>query len=81
MKAKSFRQRVAEAVMADQIVAHKDGSVSVKRSYFYHHSNTAEKWGERVMGGCGEFAELISTRDAYANWPKTSYFVAVIRPK
>ena len=72
-------------IFADKIVYHKNGSVSVKRSYFYRHGNTAELWAGSVSL---EMERLlphldfdVDSRDDYNNWPKDSYFVAVIEPR
>ena len=65
-----------------QVRCHKNGSVSIKRSYFYRHGQSAQGWGDKVVQGLfdvGCCVILEETRDDYNNWPKTSYFVAVVR--
>lgn len=67
---------------ADQITCRKDGTVLVRRSYFYTHGNTAEKWADKVSAdlAAAGIAHNATGRDDYANWPKTSYFTAIISP-
>ena len=67
-------------VFADRMVAHKNGTVSVKRAYFYTHGNTAEKWAEKVMSVLPN-AHLGEARNDYRQWPTQSYFVAVVGPQ
>ncbi len=56
-----------------------DGSVEVRFAYFYSHGNTAQKWADKVRAAL-PFPMSVMPRDDYRQWPKTSYFVAVIRP-
>ena len=84
-----FQKQVKQAlasqsnVCSDHVTASKDGTVVAKRAYFYTHGTTAESWAGKVA------AELVTAgisahvcgQDAWAAWPKTSYFVAVISEK
>lgn len=80
-----FQKKVKEAlagssVSPDKMVCKRDGKVEVKRSYFYHHGATAEKWAVRVrevLEAVGYEVE-VDSRDDWANWPKTSYLVAIV---
>ena len=82
---KSVKQALASQsnVNPDHVTARKDGTVTAKRAYFYTHGTTAESWAGKVA------AELVTAgisahvcgQDAWAAWPKTSYFVAVISEK
>lgn len=97
MKALTFKQRIVNAVgenavlsdnaHADKIVAHRDGTVSVKRSYFYHHGMTAEKWAARVLWSkvgnesVGSFATVVDKYDDWHAWPTESYFVVRLAEK
>jgi hypothetical protein len=70
-------------VCLDHVTARKDGSVTAKRGYFYKFSTTAESWAEKVaaeLTAAGISAHVYG-QDAWAEWPKTSYFVAVISEK
>jgi hypothetical protein len=67
-------------VFADRLTTHKNGTVSVKRAYFYTHGNTAEKWAEKVMSVLPN-ARLVEVRNDYRQWPTQSYFVAVVGPQ
>ncbi len=69
-------------VFADKITARKDGTVEVKRGYFYRHGMTSEQWAQRVQtalndAGCTS-CKVVDHRDDWREWPKGSEFVAVI---
>lgn len=71
-------------VYADKFVNKKDGSVEVKRSYFYRMGSSAESWADKVREAChcaGVTDVRVEDRDDWAAWPKSSYFVAVVRPQ
>lgn len=61
-------------VYPDRLTANQDGSFTFKRSYFYHHNETPELWAEKIQKAIPQ-AKIVQTRDAFARWPKTSYFV------
>ena len=64
----------------EDIKCKKSGEVEVRRSYFYRHENTAQKWVENITGLLTTPAN-VKGRDDWAAWPKTSYFVAIISEK
>ncbi len=81
-----FQKQVKQALASqsnvnpDHVTARKDGTVTAKRAYFYRHGTTAESWAEKVAteltaAGIGAY---VDGHDAWAAWPKTSYFVAII---
>jgi hypothetical protein len=80
---KSVKKILEESpnVFADKITCKSDGSIEVKRSYFYRHNMSVYKWAEKVK------AELetngltvdVSNEDRYNVWPKESWFVAIVR--
>lgn len=79
---KSVKQALANQtdVCPDVVIAHKNGTLSAKRSYFYTHGRTAETWAIQVyevLANAGIDAEVCG-KDRYAAWPTTSYFVAII---
>ena len=76
---KKFLIEEASDCHPDKIVCHKDGTMSVKYGYFYRHGNDAGKWATIVLDALGNKAELVDCLDAYASWPKDSYFVAIIK--
>ena len=74
----------------DKLVAKKDGTFEVMHGYFYTHGFTPEKWATRVADALAAAkqnawfpadvkVEVVSFRDAWAAWPKDSYFVAVVK--
>lgn len=66
-------------VLPDEVTCRQDGTVEVRRSYYYRHGMTAEQWGKVVQKAveptCGR---VVETRDEYRHWPGTSYFVAIV---
>ena len=66
----------------DKVICKRDGSVEVKRSYFYRFKNTAEKFAEKVRAilELGQVkVSSIESRDEWRSWPTTSYFVCIVR--
>lgn len=80
---KSVKKILEESpdVFADKIVCKSDGSVEVKRGYFYRHGMSAEKWAEKVQAELEKngLKVSVSSRDIWVAWPKDSYFVAIVR--
>jgi hypothetical protein len=82
------RTEFQKSVMAqyDQInnprTAKADGSVEVKESYFYTFGKSAEDWAEKVQAElrAAGIKCMVTAEDRFANWPKTSYWVAIVRP-
>ena len=64
------------------MVARKDGSVVVKESYFYTCGKTAEDWAQVVKERCEKAGLKVNVRgeNHYADWPKSSYWWAVVTP-
>ena len=84
MKFKKLVKKILDEsseVFADKVVCKVDGSIEVKRGYFYAHGYSAEKWAEKVKTEL-ENAGLkvsVSNRDDWRTWPKDSYFVAIVK--
>ena len=80
-----FQKRVKEilaesTVYPEQMVCKRDGKVEVKKSYFYRHEYSAEKFAaqiQKVLVAEG-LKVMVASRDDWARWPTTSYFVAII---
>ena len=63
-----------------RVTCKANGSVEVRRSYFYTFGWTPENWAAKVakaVEGAG-MAVKVEGKDEWAAWPKTSYFVAVV---
>lgn len=76
------KQAVRDAVSCDHKTFRKDGTVVFKRSYFYHHGQTAEKFAARVVKhvtAAGYKCSDVESVDQFARWPKTSYFVVTMK--
>lgn len=77
---KQVKKQLEESsdVHPDKIVMKSDGSVEVKRGYFYRHGMDANMWGDKVSKALTISHKLYNVRDDWKAWPKDSYFVAVI---
>ena len=81
---KQVRQALTETsqVCPDRVVCKKDGSVEVKRYYFYPHGLDADNWAAKVEEAL-KLAQVqvsqVTGRNDWNNWPKDSYFVAVVK--
>ena len=67
---------------ADRVVKHRDGTVSIYRTYFYRHGMTAEKFAQHIAAALNAEgrAAVIYGYDVWKQWPAESYFRAnVIR--
>lgn len=54
-------------------------TVEIKRSYFYRHGGSAEKFAEAIAAAIkGTPWRVVGSRDDWRAWPKTSYFVAIV---
>jgi len=80
-----FQKRVKEdleesGVYTDKVVCKRNGTVEVKRSYYFRNGNTAEKWALQVKKGLEStgLSVKVDSRDDWERWPKTSYFVAIV---
>ncbi len=76
------KQAVRDAVSADHKMFKKDGTAVFKRSYFYHHGQTADGVAERItkqVEAAGFKASDVEATDQFARWPKTSYFVVSMK--
>ena len=69
---------IRASMLCDSVRFGRDGVVQFKRSYFYRHGMTAEKFADCV---CKQVADMgyvvrgVEAHDKWAAWPKTSYFV------
>ena len=80
---KTIKKQLADCTSIDRITCKANGSVEARRSYFYRMGGTAEKFAANIaeiVAMCG-FPVNVTSRDEWAQWPKTSYFCAVITPK
>lgn len=88
-KRTEFQKQVAvalaeqTAIYPDKITFRANGTVEVRRGYYYRHGATADSWAARVQAaleGQGVAVVVIST-DEYRRWPKDSYFCATVHPR
>ena len=69
-----------KGIYPDRLIAHKDGSFTVKESYYYRHGQSPEKIADKIKKAIPGI-EIIDTEDEWRAWPKTSYFVVKFRIK
>lgn len=67
----------------DEVKFKRDGTVEVRRYYFYHFDMDAPKWGEKVLQALAangiRFAS-VTTHDNFTN-NGDSYFSAIVTPQ
>jgi len=76
------KRTIREQINEDRMIFATDGTVTFKRSYFYRHGYSPEIFADRLVSelkSIGFNAAPVELKDAYANWPRTSYFVARLR--
>jgi len=79
---KQVKQILSERVSSDKIVCKIDGSLEVKKSYFYRHGYSAEQWAEKISLILEEALMRyiqVDSYDDWNDWPKDSYFVALVK--
>jgi hypothetical protein len=79
---KLVKKTLSEAfhVYPDAIICKKDGSVEVKKSYFYTFGRDSETWAREVKDALDrENVDCkVGHENRWATWPKTSFFVAIL---
>lgn len=81
---KQVKQALINNMAMDEdsrIVAHKNGTISMRQNYFYRHGRTPEKWAKQIKNALlvlGYSIKIVSAEDRYNSWPKDSYFKVVI---
>lgn len=82
---KAFQNTVKDALSstnADAIICRKNGTVEIRRSYFYRFGATATSYADQIRDILSHegIPANVTGDDRWAAWPKTSYFVAIISP-
>jgi hypothetical protein len=73
MKPSELRERLTD-LGAEKITFHRDGTLTVKRSFFYTHGFTATKLGAKIVAALPNL-RVVNANDEWRAWPHTSYFV------
>lgn len=80
---KAVRKTIKDRIGgADKVMFKQDGTIVFKRSYFYRHGYSAEKFGTHIEAQLRAIdlkPVSVETRDAWAPWPRDSFFVATVR--
>ena len=70
---------MSSVVMADRVVAKKDGTYELRFGFFYTHGRTSEKMANRVKGVMAEAVTIVNHEEVYRPWPKDSYWSVAIQ--
>jgi hypothetical protein len=68
-------------LMPDRMISKKDGTLELRRGFFYRMNMDADKWGVkclRAIKAAGIDASLVDTEEIWQAWPKDSWFSATI---
>jgi hypothetical protein len=71
MNKKEIREKLRGSF--DSVSFKKDGLIDVKRGYFYRHGLSVEGLTKALLNMYPN-AEVISSTDRWAPWPRDSYF-------
>lgn len=79
MKHKEFVKAVRLACNGYQVFARRNGTCDVRKGYFYRIGD-ADDWAAEVRRRLTEAGLNVTVvgEDHYANWPKESYFKAIV---
>ncbi len=61
-----------------KVTCRRDGTVEVRRSYFYPPQGGIIAWGDGIQKSLPA-GKVVRVVDEFAQWPTTSYYCAVIR--
>jgi len=77
------KKQVKEAVIiasgqvhSEKTIAKQDGTYEVRKSFFYTHGGSSEKWAEKVSNTLPGVRVVTST-EYWKAWPKTSYWATL----
>jgi hypothetical protein len=78
------QKRVKEILQSeydDKITLHRDGTVSVKRTFFYRHGQTSQSVAQSIVGLLQQNGLKVETEaeEHWNSWPKDSYWLVRIR--
>ena len=68
-------------VIADKVTYHQDGTVTVRRSFFYRHGGSSEKFARAVEAALrkgGLVAIEVAGFEEFRQWPGDSYYCAKV---
>jgi len=69
MKKKSLMSQLKELCVADTVGKRRDGSIILRKGFFYRHGCTAEMYGQGVLTACeriGVKVQLLEVGEHYA---------------
>jgi hypothetical protein len=75
MNRKKLEKNLIEnGIYPDRLIAHKDGTYTLKTSFFYRGNDSAEKLANKVRESTPG-VNIMKFYDDWQEWPKTSYYV------
>jgi len=77
---RKLKAYVRDNAFVDKVMCCRDGSVELRKYFFYRMGKTAESWGGKVQCWLPEEWKLLRTVEEWRQWPKDSWFVAVVVP-
>jgi len=75
---RELKKHVTEFMSVNRVTCRADGTVELRRHYYYRHGMTARTWGVEVGAGLPDGWKVVRTRDEFRAWPQNSYFLAVV---
>jgi len=75
---RELKKHVTESMSVDKVTCRADGTVELRRHYFYRHGMTAMTWGDEVSAGLPDGWKVVRTQDQFQSWPQDGYFLAVV---
>ena len=69
---------IAHSVHAEKCVAHKDGTYSIKHSFYYSLGGNSDQWAAKVQEASQNIA-TVDVRTSSGTWPALSFWVARVR--
>ncbi len=70
-------------IWPDKVICRKDGSVEMRRGFFYTHGYTSGRWGDDMIDAlkaAGVDHGKVESEECWFEWPKDSYWAARVYP-
>ena len=78
---KEVKKVLKAQTYVDRVTCRKNGSVEVRRSYFYTLGWSASKLAEKVKAVLPAGWKVTDERNEWRAWPKTSYFMVKVEKR
>lgn len=75
METKKIRDKIRDNLHPDKLSCSKDGVWLIQFGYFYRHGRSCEKYVEKIRELFqGMTVDITGAQDAWAAWPRNSFF-------